>query len=41
MDEAEVVPIEQPEYLKLPLLNFQKYGVAWMIQQEKTEKVSY
>ncbi|CAO3631073.1 unnamed protein product [Cunninghamella blakesleeana] len=38
MDDTEIVPIEQPEHLKLPLLNFQKYGVAWMIQQERTER---
>ncbi|SAM03073.1 hypothetical protein [Absidia glauca] len=33
----QVIPIEQPEHLKLPLLPFQKYGVAWMIQQEKDD----
>ncbi|KAI7893310.1 SNF2 family N-terminal domain-containing protein [Mucor mucedo] len=32
-----VVPIEQPEQLQLTLLPFQKYGVGWMIQQEKME----
>ncbi|ORZ22284.1 SNF2 family N-terminal domain-domain-containing protein [Absidia repens] len=32
-----VIPIEQPENLILPLLPFQRYGVAWMIQQEKDE----
>jgi DNA repair protein RAD16 len=36
----QVMPIEQPEHLKLPLLPFQKYGVAWMIQQEKDDDVS-
>lgn len=36
----EVVPIEQPKDLKLPLLPFQKYGVGWMRQQEQTDEVS-
>ncbi|KAI8973440.1 SNF2 family N-terminal domain-containing protein [Mycotypha africana] len=33
----DVVPIEQPAELSLPLLNFQKYGVGWMLRQERTE----
>ncbi|KAI8085212.1 SNF2 family N-terminal domain-containing protein [Halteromyces radiatus] len=36
-EAIQVTPIEQPEYLKLSLLPFQKYGVAWMMQQEKRE----
>lgn len=36
-----VVPVKQPEQLKLQLLPFQKYGVGWMIQQEKVEAVKY
>ncbi|KAG1471513.1 hypothetical protein G6F56_002076 [Rhizopus delemar] len=30
----EVIPIEQPKHLSLPLLPFQKHGVGWMVQQE-------
>ncbi|KAI8341863.1 SNF2 family N-terminal domain-containing protein [Chlamydoabsidia padenii] len=37
----KLVPIEQPEHLKLDLLPFQRYGVAWMIQQEMDESVSW
>ncbi|KAI8139099.1 SNF2 family N-terminal domain-containing protein [Fennellomyces sp. T-0311] len=33
--KVEVVPVNQPAELKLPLLNFQKYGVGWMRQQEE------
>ncbi|CAO3595034.1 unnamed protein product [Absidia cylindrospora] len=36
-EAVPVTPVEQPENLILPLLPFQKYGVAWMIQQEKDE----
>ncbi|CAO3630326.1 unnamed protein product [Cunninghamella echinulata] len=38
IESNAVVPIEQPENLLLALLPFQKYGVAWMIQQERSEK---
>ncbi|KAI8644678.1 SNF2 family N-terminal domain-containing protein [Parasitella parasitica] len=34
---AKVIPIEQPFQMTLPLLPFQKYGVGWMLQQEKLE----
>ncbi|KAF7724472.1 DNA repair protein rad16 [Apophysomyces ossiformis] len=34
-DQVEVMPVEQPEKLSLPLLPFQKHGVGWMLQQEK------
>jgi DNA repair protein RAD16 len=37
----EVVPIEQPPDLFLPLLPFQKYGVGWMLQQESMKAVKY
>ncbi|KAI8067772.1 SNF2 family N-terminal domain-containing protein [Gongronella butleri] len=34
MDEP-VEPIEQPSYITVPLLPFQRLGVAWMMRQEK------
>ncbi|CEP18383.1 hypothetical protein [Parasitella parasitica] len=37
IEPAKVVPIEQPPQLTLSLLPFQKYGVGWMLQQEKFE----
>lgn len=33
-EKMEVIPIEQPKHLSLPLLPFQKHGVGWMVQQE-------
>ncbi|KAL0081124.1 SNF2 family N-terminal domain-containing protein [Phycomyces blakesleeanus] len=30
-----VIPIDQPAELSLDLLPFQKYGIGWMVQQEK------
>ncbi|KAI9310361.1 SNF2 family N-terminal domain-containing protein, partial [Dichotomocladium elegans] len=35
---APLVPIDQPDGLVLPLLPFQKFGVAWMRQQEQLNK---
>jgi len=40
IEPAKVIPIEQPAALKLPLLPFQKYGVGWMLQQERLDTVS-
>ncbi|GAN01187.1 DNA repair protein RAD16 [Mucor ambiguus] len=37
IEPAKVVPVEQPAALKLPLLPFQKYGVGWMLAQEKLD----
>ncbi|KAL7314017.1 DNA repair protein rad16 [Mucor circinelloides] len=37
IEPAKVIPIEQPAALKLPLLPFQKYGVGWMLQQERLD----
>jgi DNA repair protein RAD16 len=37
----QVVPIEQPSDLHLPLLSFQRYGVGWMLQQESLKDVKY
>ncbi|KAI8380944.1 SNF2 family N-terminal domain-containing protein [Radiomyces spectabilis] len=34
-EQLPIVPVDQPSDLKLPLLPFQKYGVGWMLQQEK------
>ncbi|ORX46751.1 hypothetical protein DM01DRAFT_1386100 [Hesseltinella vesiculosa] len=33
----EIVPIEQPDYITVSLLPFQRYGVAWMIHQEQND----
>jgi DNA repair protein RAD16 len=41
LEKVDPEPIEQPSFLNLSLLPFQKVGVAWMIQQEKNPDVSY
>ncbi|KAI8075301.1 SNF2 family N-terminal domain-containing protein [Gongronella butleri] len=33
--DAPIEPIEQPSYITVPLLPFQRAGVAWMMRQEK------
>ncbi|KAL9548007.1 hypothetical protein MBANPS3_005884 [Mucor bainieri] len=37
IEPAKVNPVEQPDGLKLSLLPFQKYGVGWMLAQEKLD----
>ncbi|KAI8889437.1 hypothetical protein K501DRAFT_170938, partial [Backusella circina FSU 941] len=40
LNKIECEPIEQPSFLNLSLLPFQKVGVAWMIKQEQNPEVS-
>jgi DNA repair protein RAD16 len=39
--QAKPIPVDQPKDLVLPLLPFQKEGVGWMRDQEKSPDVSF
>jgi hypothetical protein len=39
--QAKPIPVDQPKDLVLPLLPFQKEGVGWMRDQEKSLDVSF